>query len=164
MSLLQWNPIKVTTPDGVVQFYGPDEFGNAAQNHQRHRAVVSCAFTSTGFDATTGRYYSGNGSPFQDASSGRPKTNAKMDAKVRPPKGSGWKIAFGDAAFNGYSTEFTNTKDPSLSFTVKRCRCGSVVTRSRDGLTQRESPPSPRHLPVDKCRVWKDCARACRCF
>ena len=164
MSSPQWTLITFISCDGRAISYTPDEFGNAAQNHQRNRAVASCAYASSGFDAITGRYYSGNGSPFQDAAGGKPKTNVAMEAKVRPPNGSGWKIAFGDAAFNGCTTEFTHTKDPSKSFTVKRCRhCGSVVTRFRNGPTLRESPPAPRHLPADKRRVWKDCARACLC-
>ena len=157
-----WNCITITFPDGGSKTYGADEFGNAAQHHQRDRAVASRAFTSSGFCSRTGRYYSGQGGPFEDSSNGGPKTNAKMVAKVKQGY-NGHKIAYGDALFNGVETEFVSATNPSKSYTVRPCACGSVVTLDNSGTPIEAELTTPSHLLADASRLWKEGGH-CRCF
>ena len=156
-----WTCIKIKFPDGRAKTYGPDEFGNAAQHHQRDRAVASKAFTSSGFCSLTGCYYPGRGGPFEDATHGGPMTNAKMVAKVQPGS-NGHRIAYGDALFNGVETEFVSDTNPSKSYTVRRCDCDNVVTLDNSGTPIRSELATPRHLPAGDSNSWKESGH-CRC-
>ena len=164
MSLASWNHISLEFPDGQRVVYTQDEYGNAAQHHQRSRAVQSRAYPRSGFDELTSRYYPGDGGPFEDAAGGRERANSKMVAKVWPLQSSARKIAFGDAAFNGVTTFFENARDSSKSFSVGRCKCGRVVMWGRNGTAVGERLPVPRHLMADTWRTWEECSRSCQCF
>ena len=43
-----WTCMTTKFPDGSVETYYADEFGNAAQHHRRERALASTASTSSG--------------------------------------------------------------------------------------------------------------------